>query len=282
MKRCSKLASWPALVLGVPLALGAMLPVPGAAAAGPEDFCYGASDGHCLPPSQWPGICVAGNTAHQSPLDLHETSVAALPVWIPHYAEHDAVTVITNGHTLEVDLEEEADTLAVVGTKHCELRQFHFHTPAEHLIGGVSFPVEAHLVHQCDDGRLLVIGVLLDYLTNEPNRALAAALDNAARDADGTFAEGTVTTAGVPFSAADLLPPVLSRGYFHYLGSLTTPPCNEVVDWYVLKTPVGINEEQVAGLKELLRDTSPNGFDANNRPIQEERPTNRRGRSLPF
>ncbi len=251
-------------------------------AAGAEEFCYGESDGPCLPPDQWPGICVTGNTGRQSPLDLHETAVLDLPIWIDRYAPHDGITVITNGHTLEVDLEGEGDQLAVVGTKHCELLQFHFHTPAEHLIGGVSFPIEAHLVHQCDDGRLLVIGVLLDYLSNQPNRALGAALDNAARDADGHFAIGTVTTAGVPFSASDLLPPYLSRGYFHYLGSLTTPPCSEIVDWYLLKTPVGISKDQVADLKQLLRDTSPNGFDANNRPLQEDRPTNRRGRSLPF
>lgn len=45
--------------------------------------------------------------------------------------------------------------------------------------------------------------------------------------------------------------PADSLGYWTYLGSLTTPPCNECVTWIVFKQTISITEEQVYTLKEL-------------------------------
>ena len=33
--------------------------------------------------------------------------------------------------------------------------------------------------------------------------------------------------------------------YYHYFGSLTTPPCSEVVNWVVMKKPLRVTREQV-------------------------------------
>lgn len=35
------------------------------------------------------------------------------------------------------------------------------------------------------------------------------------------------------------------RGFFHYKGSLTTPPCAEVVNWLVVDDPQPISYEQL-------------------------------------
>lgn len=46
-----------------------------------------------------------------------------------------------------------------------------------------------------------------------------------------------------PASSIDLnrlLPSVDSRNYYHYSGSLTTPPYTEGIEWYVFKTPIKI------------------------------------------
>lgn len=48
--------------------------------------------------------------------------------------------------------------------KEFNLKQFHFHVPSEseHHIDGKSFAMEAHLVHNAEDGSLAVIAVLFD------------------------------------------------------------------------------------------------------------------------
>ena len=47
---------------------------------------------------------------------------------------------------------------------------------------------------------------------------------------------------------ADLLPlynPEIMGNFYRYDGSLTTPTCNEVVNWYVFGTPLYVSREQV-------------------------------------
>ena len=48
-----------------------------------------------------------------------------------------------------------------------------------------------------------------------------------------------------PFILRDLLPASLGS-YYRYTGSLTTPPCSEIVEWIVFRRPVPISYHQVA------------------------------------
>ena len=50
------------------------------------------------------------------------------------------------------------------------------------------------------------------------------------------------------------------RGYFTYMGLLTTPPCSEGVLWMVMKQPVAISAEQIDIFARL--------YPMNARPIQ--------------
>lgn len=47
-----------------------------------------------------------------------------------------------------------------------------------------------------------------------------------------------------PFVLRDLLPSSLGS-YYRYTGSLTTPPCSEIVEWIVFRKPVPISYHQV-------------------------------------
>lgn len=55
---------------------------------------------------------------------------------------------------------------------------------------------------------------------------------------------------------------VLTGPYFHYDGSLTTPPLSEVVSWFVFEKPVTMSTAQLKMFKVLYPDP------ANNRPCQ--------------
>ena len=136
-----------------------------------------------------------------------------------------------------------AGQLTVDG-KSYNLLQFHFHTPSEHYIGGLPYPMEVHFVHQAEDGQLGVIGVLMKL--GEESKAISKIW--------GAIAEqGTIS-----LSAKDLLPANLD--YFKYEGSLTTPPCSEGVQWHVVKEPITISEAQLIAFQEL--------FPVNARPVQ--------------
>ncbi|EPY85688.1 hypothetical protein CB1_000353024 [Camelus ferus] len=56
-----------------------------------------------------------------------------------------------------------------------------------------------------------------------------------------------------PFILRDLLPASLGS-YYRYMGSLTTPPCSEIVEWIVFRRPVPISYHQVGrGAGHVLR-----------------------------
>jgi carbonic anhydrase len=51
-----------------------------------------------------------------------------------------------------------------------------------------------------------------------------------------------------------------SLNYYTYAGSLTTPPCTEGVQFFILKQPVTLSAEQLAAFRRL--------YPMNARPLQ--------------
>ena len=66
------------------------------------------------------------------------------------------------------------------------------------------------------------------------------------------------TTLKEDISLFDLLPKKEKlRHYFRYLGSLTTPGCDEKVVWTVFQEPIQLHEDQVHGALAQLLETVP-------------------------
>jgi carbonic anhydrase len=65
--------------------------------------------------------------------------------------------------------------------------------------------------------------------------------------------------ARILINARDLLPS--DTGYYRYMGSLTTPPCSEGVNWFVMREPVSISPAQIerfaAAVGENARPVQP-------------------------
>ena len=74
------------------------------------------------------------------------------------------------------------------------------------------------------------------------------------------FVEGPAAKADAAINPNGMLPPKL--GYYRYSGSLTTPPCSEVVEWLVLTEPVQVAASDVAGFAKL--------YPMNARPAQKD------------
>jgi carbonic anhydrase len=192
-------------------------------------------------------VCSTGTT--ESPIDIKGAQPADLP---PLKMDYKAVplNIIDSGHTIQVNYAP-GSTLTV-GDKVYTLKQFHFHHPAEEHVNGKKYDLVAHLVHADATGNLAVVAVL--FTKGAPNPLFDTLWKNLPTE------QGKVmSVASVSVNVTDFLPSDL--GYFHYMGSLTAPPCSEAVTWFVLKTPMTISAEQLAVFAKL--------YPHNARPIQK-------------
>ena len=79
---------------------------------------------------------------------------------IPYkYSRDEQNTIMFNGHTVEIS--PSLDAYVFYDGKKFKLLQFHFHTPSENRLDGDAFASEVHLVHQANDGSLMVSHALL-------------------------------------------------------------------------------------------------------------------------
>jgi carbonic anhydrase len=219
---------------------------------------YGAEHG----PAAWGTLdtqyatCASGRA--QSPIDIvNATPNAQLPALTGrlkpatlHIVHHvHRADVVNTGHSIQVNYAD-ADTITV-GSDVYALQQYHFHSPSEHQIAGASFPMEMHLVHKSADGRLAVVGVLIR--EGRHNAAFDPVWSGLPATKGAEVVHDSVTV-----DVDDLLPAV--RTTYRYDGSLTTPPCSEGVQWFVLTTPIELSPEQIAAFRQALA--------RNSRPVQ--------------
>jgi len=190
----------------------------------------------------------------QSPIDIvtHDAVDAAAdePQVLVFAHTHAPMEAVDNGHAVEVETHA---TDATIRGRHFTLSQFHFHAASEHTIDGRHYPLEGHYVFKAQDGRLAVIGVM--YEVGKPNGQAQAVLDNLAHKLH----------APEQIEISALLP--AQRGYYHYLGSLTTPPLTENVEWYVLPTPVTMSQKQMDAFLAHYRHNNRNVQPLNGRPL---------------
>ncbi|MCA1978296.1 MAG: carbonic anhydrase family protein [Thiobacillus sp.] len=185
----------------------------------------------------------------QSPIDIRTAKVDKNAPALEFAYQPKPLALVNNGHTVQVN-EAGAGTLTIGGHVY-QLAQFHFHTPSEERIKGKPYDLVAHFVHKDEAGKLAVVAVL--FKVGKENTALKPVLDNMPIAAGPEH-----SVAGVSVNPADLLPARL--GYYHFMGSLTTPPCSEGVSWYVLTTPVELSRAQLAEFRTL--------YQHNARPVQ--------------
>lgn len=192
---------------------------------GPESWGRLARDFH---------LCEQGRM--QSPINIDAGKAEAARVQPIRFDYRPVpLDIVNNGHTVQVNYQPGSSI--TIGNKRYDLLQFHFHTPSEHAVGGARSPLEVHFVHKSQSGELAVIGVLLD---NGEENIVLREIWNYLPAHQGPAKSHEM----VVINARDLLP--VSSGYFRYMGSLTTPPCSEGVNWYVMETKSTVAPNQVS------------------------------------
>ena len=213
-------------------------------------WSYEGDDG----PEHWgelsPDYSFCREGSNQSPVDLVADFDVELPELVFQY-HGTALREVHDGHTIRVDIEPGSFLEIPEFGIRSELKQAHFHSPSEHTVNGKFFAMEFHMVHVHHDGRITVVGLMIEEGEENPMLSkLWAFMPEKA--GDRTEAPLTVFQSGV-------MPP--TRNYFSYNGSLTTPPCSEGVRWVVLRDPLTASAEQIERFKERVGLST-------NRPVQ--------------
>lgn len=224
-------------------------------------------------------VACAGES--QSPIDIQADDDApgsAIPLSFDYSTS--PLTIFNNGHTVQAAYGGNS-TITLDGTTY-RLVQFHFHAASEHTVNGEPAALEVHFVHYevlpgeegattttaQPDGttpvrRLAVVGALVDVdpdgnandayapiVANLPDEVLHDQAEIAAVD---PIPELTI-------DAEAMLP--TDRTFIHYDGSLTTPPCSEIVSWQVLTDRVTMSQDQIDAFVDQF------GQHGNARPVQ--------------
>jgi carbonic anhydrase len=247
-----RLSALPVLVLG----LAAFTAVQAAAQTTPWDFegKRGELNWGKLDPAYQ-----ACNKGHeQSPIDIRGARLnkALTPIEFHYIA--GPVTLVNDGHTVVARVNP--GSYIVAGGVRYELVEFDFHHPGEEAVKGKLSDMSVHLVHRGADGKMAIIAVRLMEDMGSPNAVLAALWPHLPRTA------GATETVAEMVNAGGLLP--ADRGYWTYMGSLTTPPCTEGVHWFVFEQDLSLSRNQLRVFAALFRVNSRGLQEAHGRRIE--------------
>ncbi|CAD6505544.1 BgTH12-01034 [Blumeria graminis f. sp. triticale] len=127
------------------------------------------------------------------------------------------------------------------------LDSWHIHAPSEHTINGYRARAELHIVHTDSNGiEAGVFALLLD--PGLPSSAFVSQFIDNANVSPGSDTTNPVTTRLNMSLAFEEVRGF--REYWTYMGSLTSPPCNEGIRWWVAKETLFVSTEQ---MQKLLR-----------------------------
>ena len=188
----------------------------------------------------------------QSPINIRSFKEKANNSHEITFNYKDEIKAVENlGHTVQLDFEA-GSTVSYEGIKY-NFKQMHFHTPSEHLVDGMTFPMEMHIVSTTKPKdksitpRYLVLGIL--FKEGQNNKFLDEFLDKIPKD-EHTLAPleiGTVRLDDLLYS--DKLHDI--KNFYHYQGSLTTPPYTQTVQWFVFKHIMEASPQQIEAINAI-------------------------------
>jgi len=205
----------------------------------------------------------------QSPVDIISTGLLTHTSHKTDLKFTGSINAVDNlGHTIQVDFAKGSITL--FNGKAYELKQLHFHTPSEHLIDGMTFPMEMHIVSKLNDSvktgaTYTVLGIL--FKMGRENKFLKEFLSSVPHE------EGKDTLNQENVKLADFfseIPKAEKPAYYTYQGSLTTPPYTESVNWIVAKRIFEASEEQIATIEKIEGNNARHVHALNSRKIETE------------
>ncbi|KAG7273071.1 hypothetical protein CRUP_010043 [Coryphaenoides rupestris] len=226
--------------------------------------CHGAVGS--VDPTTWSTIAADFcNGSRQSPVNINSATVTQdanlMSFNFTNFDDKSALTKIKNtGRTVQVAVENAKVSGGGLSTTY-DILQFHLHwgngsrvPGSEHTINGQRYPMELHIVtlKESFNGNVTLA------LQDPEGLAALGFLIEAVDEADSPDSWNTLTSylgnitlrdeyvnITHQISMDDILMGVDRDKYYRYLGSLTTPTCNEVVVWTVFKDTIKVSRNLI-------------------------------------
>jgi carbonic anhydrase len=193
--------------------------------------------------------CSGGH--EQSPMDIRGVHLNKELKPIEFHYLAGTETLENNSRTIVVHVNP--GSYIVAGGTRYNLIQYEFRTPSEEAVKGTLTDMSVQFLHKSADGKVAILAVRLAENQDAPNAVLATLFSELPRKAGETKKIADLINPG------GLLP--ADRGYWTYMGSLTTPPCTEGVRWFVFQQSVTLSRTQLRNYTSLFR--------LNTRPLQD-------------
>ncbi len=199
-------------------------------------------------PSNWaslnPDYAFCGKGKKQSPINLVFRSPTKKSPRLD-FSYTNAQAQVENNSLVPKLMFSGANQLLLNG-KVYNLEHIEFHSPSEHTLSGTTLSMEIQFVHKAiNGGGMAILSVFA--IEGRENPVFA--------DLWSQFNTGSGT---IQLDASKMIPP--QKTYYHYKGSLTSPPCTEGVEWIVYNTPAELSRDQIVAFRSK--------FQPNNRPVQ--------------
>lgn len=223
----------------------------------------------------WPLTCQTG--VRQTPIDIPANYTFNITDFISITSSNyslinSAGLGIFDNHKFYIQNVTNAGPLMVKKadiTYQYDLIDIHFHIVSEHTVKGLPSDVEMHLVHRKNIAYLNATGI-----TNDPDVQNSLLVVGIRYRADVSQDNGDFTN----FNFATLSPITNlnlnsfvnpNKSFFHYLGGLTTPSCDEIVNWVLMEAVESISPAQLQSVKQFISPLYPNGNARSIKPLNQ-------------
>lgn len=216
---------------------------------GPIEYSYSDTNWETFP------TCSSG--LKQSPVDLKRPYFGSFLKLELLYKDYEWPVQQNDGHVLKVPFKDDGSALKI-GDKEYRPVEAVFRSPSEHKLNGKAYDMEMQILHTDSVGNQIQLAVVMEVTENLPQEFyIENVFGHFFADLPKMGREKRIENMNLKW----ILNEKMLSHYIQYHGSLTHPPCNEGVEWFVLGKPWLIEKKWFDAYNKV--------FKGNNRPTQD-------------